>query len=381
MKGTINQVKPGVWRLRVYVGRKPNGQPIQASKTVRGGKRDAEDELRRFIGQVEKSRTPERSATLARLLEEWLEHKARSATPYTMQNYQYVVNTRIVPKLGKVRLDRLTPKMLDRAYAQWQDEGLSPATVRKTHNVIGAALRQAARWGWVDEPATARTSPPSGEIQPIARSIREAELEKLVKAAWPTNPTLALAVSLGAVTGARRGELCALRWSDVTDRTLTISRSLTVLHGGKTLITQPKTRKIRRLALEERSVALLDHWRAYQKDLAERVGVPLDPDPYIVTAEPRGHIPLLPNTLTHQFRRLARSQGFPYHFHELRHFAATTMIAGGIDPRMAATRLGHTDPRLTLNVYAHAVEAADRRAAELLGSMLPALPERAQDDG
>ena len=64
----------------------------------------------------------------------------------------------------------------------------------------------------------------------------------------------------------------------------------------------------------------------------------------------------------------------PYHFHELRHFAATQMISGGIDPRMAATRLGHARPHVTLQIYAHAVAAADQRAAEVLGASLPELP-------
>ena len=58
------------------------------------------------------------------------------------------------------------------------------------------------------------------------------------------------------------------------------------------------------------------------------------------------------------------------HFHELRHFSATTAIAAGSDVRTVAGRLGHADPALTLRVYAHALEARDRELANVLGTVV-----------
>jgi integrase len=377
VKGSKTQIAPGVWRLRAYVGRRPNGTPIQASKTFHGGSRAADDELRRFVEQVGRSRSPDRAATLATVLEAWMDSRRR-ATPLTRAGDQGYIDRRIVPELGGIRLDRLNGRDLDRAYTRWLAEGLSPSTVQKMHSIISAALTQAVKWDMADRNVAKLATPPSRQQQP-SRSIGQDELTRLiVKARADGDATLAMAVCLGAVTGARRGELLALRWSDLdeTRATLTIGRSMSTLEGGRLESGPTKTHQVRRLIVDEQTVALLAWWRTGQADHAAAVGVPLVRDPYILAGQdrPRADRPVLPQTLSHQFTRLARSLDMPYHFHELRHFAATRMISSGIDPRMAATRLGHARPNITLEIYAHAVEAADRRAAELLGASLPALP-------
>jgi integrase len=374
MNGTKTEWAPGRWRLRVYVGRDPaTGRPRQASRQFAGSKKEADAALRRFVAEVEQGRVRSTHPTVKDVLDEWMAH--RTATPLTLAGDRGYIDRRIVPVLGQVRLDRLTARHLDQAYRAWLDEGLAPATVRKLHAIISAALHQAMKWEWTDRAVSQLASPPRPDGH-LVRSISPDELVRLIRAARDVRPVLAVAVSLGAVTGARRGELCALRWSDLDAEsgTLTIGRSLSVLAGGRTVMGGTKTHQVRRILLDEGTLLLLGWWRDQQAELAEWAGVGLCRDPYVLTVEPRGHLPVLPGTLSHWFTALARSVGLPYHFHELRHFAATQMIAGGIDPRMAATRLGHARPSVTLQIYAHAVQAADRRAAELLGRTLPELP-------
>ena len=79
-------------------------------------------------------------------------------------------------------------------------------------------------------------------------------------------------------------------------------------------------------------------------------------------------MPCLPDGLTHAYSRLAAETGGGGHFHELRHYAATTSIASGADVRTVAGRLGHADPSTTLRIYAPAVEARDRDLAGMLGT-------------
>jgi hypothetical protein len=81
-----------------------------------------------------------------------------------------------------------------------------------------------------------------------------------------------------------------------------------------------------------------------------------------------GSSPYIPDTLTDYYKRAAKKLGVATHFHELRHFSATTAIAGGADVRTVAGRLGHADPSVTLKVYAHVLEARDRDLAGYLGS-------------
>ena len=91
-------------------------------------------------------------------------------------------------------------------------------------------------------------------------------------------------------------------------------------------------------------------------------------DPYLLSRSADGAMPCLPDGLTHAYSRLAAKTGVGGHFHQLRHYAATTSIAGGADVRTVAGRLGHADPSTTLRIYAHAVEARDRELAGVLGA-------------
>jgi integrase len=347
------------------------------SRNVKGNAGEADAALRKFMAEIDKGRTKLDNPTLDKVLSAWMSNR-RNATPLTRAGDQGYIDKRIVPAIGKIRLDRLKASDLDRAYTRWLDEGLSPATVRKLHAIISSALHQAVKWEWIDRAVSELASPPSTKPT-ITRFIAPGELAELIQAARDVNPTLAMAISLGAVTGARRGELCALRWSNVDfdTSTLTIRQSLSVLKGPELALGETKTHQIRRLILDGGTIRLLEWWRDQQEDLAKRASVTLDRDAYILTNDPRGRSPLLPNTLSHQFPRLAKSLDppLPYHFHELRHFAATQMISGGIDPRMAATRLGHARPHITLQIYAHAVAAADSKAAEILGATIPGPPD------
>ena len=157
---------------------------------------------------------------------------------------------------------------------------------------------------------------------------------------------------LAAVTGARRGELCALRWSDVDwERgTLTFARSLTVIR--REAIEGPtKTHQRRDIAIDDTLGAFIAERQAEQQAFAETVGVELVKDPYLLSRSADGAMPCLPDGLTHAYSRLAAKTGVGGHFHELRHYAATTSIASGADVRTVAGRLGHADPATTLRIY------------------------------
>lgn len=253
---------------------------------------------------------------------------------------------------------------------------MAPATVRKHHNILSAALGQAVKWEWIASNPAAKARPPSGRTT-LTRTISSDDVRRIVEAAnTPTekrpdgDQVLAMAVAFAALTGCRRGELCALRWSDVNlSATLTVSRSLTAL-DKKVTVGATKTHQTRRMLLDTTALDLLERWRGWQEAQAARAEVTLDPDPFLLSLAPNGSKPLLPATLSHRFHDLMVVLGMPYHFHELRHFAATAMIAGGVNVRTVATRLGHSTPSLTLSTYAHAVEAADQGAADLLGTIL-----------
>lgn len=240
------------------------------------------------------------------------------------------------------------------------------------HSVIHASLARAVKWGLLPSNPADRATPPR-PARPTASAPVVAAVQRLVAEAEKADTVLAMAVALAAITGARRGELCALRWSDVdwSRRTLTIARSLTVTVVDKQMTEGPtKTHQRRDIAIDEAVGALLARRRTEQEGYAETVGVPLVENAFVLSRSADGSTPCLPDGLSHQYQRLASRLGLSTHFHELRHFAATTAIAGGADVRTVAGRLGHADASVTLRVYAHALEARDRELAGMLGSVV-----------
>jgi len=381
----------GVWRLRAYVGRDPiSGSPVQLHLTFRGSERAAAKELARLVTEAE-GRTAvalDRStATVGQLLDRWLEHRVAlgKVRPKTAYEYERKIEGRIKPLLGDVKLRQLTPGHLDKAYRDWLAEGLSPSTVRVFHSILSAACRQAVKWDLIDRAPTERASAPAAASTTM-RVPTPAQLSALVASAEDSDPVLAAAIALAALTGARRGELVALRWSDIDLEAgaVSIERGITVV--DKVAIEGPtKTHQGRRVALDEIGVEVLRrHW-LFVTNRSEVVESSLVEDPYVLSYQAHSGTPVSPDTLTHRFASLCKTveakeragaehgekvEPYGFHFHELRHFSVTTLLAAGVDIRTVAERHGHAQATMTLNRYAHALPERDRAAAGVLGAAL-----------
>jgi integrase len=395
--GTMRERSPGHWELRAFVGRDPvTGKPRQATRTFTGGERAASKELARLVGDVEKGKFKRTTVTVGQMLDKWLEDAEvmEKQRPRTLYENKKKVEHRIRPALGHVRLDKLRPDVLDEQYLRWLAEGLSASTVNKYHSILSAACRRAVKWEWIDKAPTDNAEPPQPTRKAMLVPTPE-QLTKLIKSAEKSDPVLASGIGLAALTGARRGELVALRWSDVDLKAgrMTISKSLTVAdgeqHEGET-----KTHQARTLALDPIAVELFKRRWSYMVDLSAEVDSPLVDDPYVLSYNGNGALAVNPDTLTHKFgalceamelpalKRLRKTnpkaertdltpkQRWPFRFHDLRHFSVTTLIAAGVDIRTVAERHGHARATMTLDRYAHALPERDREAAALLGATL-----------
>ncbi len=382
MRGILEPRGEDRWRVRAYAGRE-GGKVRWVSRTVTGGKREAQRALAKLVTELESGKVAAgHPISVGELLDRWLDDIGPHRAAWTMHKYREMAERSVKPALGTVRIDKLSPRQLDGFYARLSGRGLSPATLRRQHALLHAALGRAVKWGLIVANPADRATPPglkrSAVTVPSAVQVRQ-----LIAGADQEGDTLlATAIALGAVSGARRGELCALRWSDVDWKLgiLRVERSLTVIRQqvseGPT-----KTHQVRKLAIDDVLAAFLTARFQQQQAYAEQVGVPLCADPYVLSRSADGSEPCLPDGLSHAYERLARRLGLRSHLHELRHFSATTAIAAGSDVRTVANRLGHADPSVTLRVYAHALEARDRELAGVLSNaVLGAVNGRAQLD-
>jgi integrase len=391
VNGTKTEVAPGVWRLRVYVGRNAKGFPVQRSKTIRvgganpkpgAGVRLADRELANMIAEANRGGTATGAETVSDLLEQFLEHaetvRHRSAT--TLREYRRITDKVITPELGKIRLAKLTARDLDLLYGRLSKRGNKATTVRRVHALIGASLAQGKKWQLVRENVALDASPPSIEVVEVVAPA-PAEVQKILTVAEAIEPTLANLLLLAALTGTRRGELCALRWSDVDWKgcTLHISRSIYDAAGGGWGEKDTKTHQARRIGLDALGLEVLRRQRASVDELAGELGVTAAPDAFLFSRSPAGLEPIRPDVLSKFTKRVADKAGVDTHLHALRHFSATQAIAAGYDAVTVGARLGHADPSITLRVYAHSIEQRDRELAASLGKTL-ALPKAPTED-
>jgi integrase len=372
VRGSKRELRKGVWELRISTGKNPvTGRYGLISKTFHGTSRAADAALRDLIDQQAPA-VDGIGATFGQLLDQWLEECERlDLSPTTLRSYRAQIKRTIRPRLGKVPLTALTAKHLDDLYGAMKASGKSTKTIRNHHALIAAALHQAVRWGWVKTNVAERAKPPrvprtqvsAPSVEVVRQVIEEAENRDL---------RLAPLLMLAALTGMRRGELCALRWTDL-DLTLGIvevSRSVVVVPGGLAE-KSTKTDRARKLALDAVGIALLTEYRAEVDEWAKEAGAELAKDAFVFSPFVEATTPFRPDNVTSFFIRVRDAVGAPsVRLHDLRHFTATQLIGAGVDIRTVAERLGHTDPSLTLRVYAHVIEQRDRAAAEIMGQVL-----------
>jgi len=362
-----------VWEVRVYVGRDPvTGKPKQISKTVHGGARVADAALRDLIEKQAPSRTDGLGATFGQLLDQWLvECDRMDLSPTTMRTYRAQIEQTIRPRLGKVPANRLTAKHLDELYGAMKAAGSAPKTIRNHHAIVSSALHQGVRWGWVRNNVAELAKPPRVANRKVKAPTVDG-VRAVLDAAVQRDPRVAPLFILAALTGMRRGELCALRWSDIdlTLSELEVSRSIVVVPGGLAEKTT-KTDRSRRVALDPVGLALLQEHRSRIEDWAAAAEVSVEPNGFVFSPEIDCSKPYRPDNITSFFCRVRDSVGFEeIRLHDLRHFTATQLIGAGVDVRTVAGRLGHSDPSMTLRVYSHAIEERERAAAAIMGDVL-----------
>src|SRR2546421_5319319 len=210
-EGSVFQRKDGRWVAQV---RLENGQ-----KKQRYFKPDQEKEartaLRKMLNEKEQGMLPTGpNQTLKTYLEQWLEqvYKLSVIRTSTYNQYRYLINKHIVPVLGYIPLQKLTPQRIQAFYSKKLDEGLSAKTVPHFHTVLHKALAQAVKWNLMARNVCDLATPPSlkrHEMKPLTPE----QAQRLLEVA--REHKLEALLTLAVTTGMRRGELLALHWQDI----------------------------------------------------------------------------------------------------------------------------------------------------------------------
>jgi integrase len=354
------------------VGRTPAGTPDR--RTVYGKTRaECQGKLEALRAAAVAGTLPSTARlTFGDFLWRWLRDSVRpSVRPRTYDSYAEVTTRHIAPALGGYRLTALRPEVLQQYYAAKLEGGLSATTVKYHHAIIHRALKQALKWDLVRRNvAEAVDAPRPGQEEMCFLTPDQAS--ELLASARATGDRLAALWGLALYSGARQGELLALRWADVdlAAGRLRIRRALERVRAGAGVYAEPKTASSRRtLTLDGDAVALLREHRARQA--AERLqrGAAYADEDLVFCTQWGG--PLDRFNVRRDFRLALGRAGLPLiRFHDLRHTNGVLMQLAGVGLRAAMARLGHAQARTTLETYGHITPQMDVDAAARIAATL-----------
>lgn len=367
-EGSIYKDKDGRWRGSVHLGYR-GGKRLRKTVSARS-RAEVARKVRDALQAAESGLRfgPERQS-LADFLARWLRDVVEPGTrPKTARSYRDMVNAHIVPNLGKRKLLKLTPQDVRAFMRDKLSEGLSPKTVKHLRDTLRNALNVAVRDGLLVRNAAALAEPPKATNKEMAvftpnqarqflEEVRGHRLEALFSV------TLAL--------GLRQGEILGLRWRDVDleGARLTVRYQLQRIDGRLRLV-EPKTaRSARTLMLPAVAVSALAAHQERQEQERLLAGTRWVETGMVFTTT-IGTM-LDQRNLLRDFYAILKTSELPkVRFHDLRHSAATLLLAQGVHPRVVMDLLGHSSIAVTLNTYSHVIPDMKRESAAQMDAIL-----------
>lgn len=346
-----------VYYLYMDLGRDEDGRRLRQYRTfpTLTAARKARNEFLAKKAQAE-AITPV-DMTLDQWLDVWMEEiiiPNRAET--TVYGYRKIIVNHLSPAMGHIPLQKVSPKDLQRYYAElMREKGLSANTVRRHHDLLSAALHAALRQDLIPRCPTERVEPP--RVIPKETRYYTSEnlkrLYQLVEGHW-----LEVVVHLAGSLGLRREEICGLRWESVDFQLRKIHiRAARTVAGARVIDKETKNRSSARvLHMGDDIYRLLRQERGRQNEHRLAMG-PAWPNSGLVAVDKSG-VPFSPNSLSLAFTKFIRSHDElpPLTLHGLRHTFATVASAQGAPLFDIGKALGHSTPATTGRIYTHLVD-------------------------
>lgn len=378
MRGSI--VKRGSkYSIVIYLGRDQNGKKKQKWYSGYTRKKDAEKDLNRILGEIEEGSfvIPSRML-LSDYLSKWLDdYGLANLKPKTIDGYRSYIDNHVSKSIGHMPLEDLKPYQIQEFYdALFRNGrvdgkgGLSAKSILQVHRILSKALKRAQKLQLIKQnPCDYVELPKVKRFKPNV--YNEKQLMRLIECS--KDEEIYIPVVLASTLGLRRGEALGLTWDsiDFENKVITINKSLIYIAKTKSVeFSSTKTESgNRRILISDHLVSILRE----HKESQDRFRVDLESayhDWNLVCCYVNGRY-FHPSRFSHKFRVLLNKHGLEHiRFHDLRHTNATLMLEGNIPAKIASQRLGHSSIQVTLDIYSHVRDEAQKDTVDLMDKLI-----------
>ena len=353
------------------VGRDPDTGKMVTKNVLGKTQAEVKEKLRKAIDNSRQlDYTKEGKYTVGQWLDEWFDAYAKvKVRASSHQTYKGYIENHIKPNIGDIPIEKLTSLRLQKFYrklltegrvprieSENQPKGLSAKTVRNIHQVISSAMSMAVKHKLIlSNPAEGCELPkvehkemhtiPAEQLGAFLREAKESGVYELYY--------------LDLATGLRRGELLGLKWDDIDldQGVIHVRRQVYRIDGEVREVPLKTKHSYRSISISKDAVELLREMKT------RRVSE------YVFPSPTGG--PISPDSVLHMLHRVLKRAGLPsMRFHDLRHSFATLALQNGVDIKTVSGMLGHFSAGFTLDTYAHVTTAAQKEAANTMGSVL-----------
>ncbi|MFT8413815.1 MAG: site-specific integrase [Oenococcus oeni] len=325
-------------------------------------------------GELESQKT--KRVKFAELAEEWLKTKAKSVKPSTLIKIEERYKLHIRPYFKGMYLDELTPIKAQKFVNQ-----LAAKLVGYTDSldIVNQIYKKAVQYSYLDKNPFENIDKPRAKKAPSRDTVKFYDVEQLrqfLNSAYQLynkdHYERYLFFRLLAFTGMRKGEALALNWDDVdlTNRTLSVSKTVVTVANGEVISNEPKTKASNRvITLDNDTIAALAEWELRQHELYERLGYKAYPCEFVFNSEVNSFVNLSrPRTWT---RTIAETANLPaIIIHGFRHTYATLAVQAGMDIKQLQYQLGHDDVHTTLQIYAEVTSKQKTETASIFAKFV-----------
>ena len=408
--GSVQKTGKYSWKLVVAGGFDANNKRIRHTRTIKVNsddpkkqEKEANQQLAIFVAEIEKGQViTNRKLTFAEFIVLWLrDHAEKHLAPKTLFRYKQMLDSRITPALGKLKLEAIKPNHLLSFYSNLAEpgikkipqkklkeneeppepQGLSERTILHHHRLIHTILESAVQWLYIVNNPASRVKAP--KVQKTSATVYDQEQTSALLEAMTNEPfKYQVIILLAIATGMRQGEIMGLTWKHINfdSNSIQVQQAAQYLPGQGVFLKDPKNETSKRTISVPPSV--MDTLKQYKKHQAEerlKLGDKWKASDMLFTSWDGR--PMYPNEMSSWFPKFLKRHNLPHlPFHGLRHTSATLLIAEGLTATDLSRRLGHSTTSTTMNIYAHSLQKADEAAAQKMNNILTGSNKKAQKD-